>query len=200
METLLQDVRYALRGLRRTPGFTMVALLTLALGIGVNSAIFGIVNAILFRPLPVEKPAELVDIYGHAATSSAHETNSWPNYLEYREQNTTLTGLIAYSNFFAHASIQGSAELVVGELVTDKQEYLGNRPRLRELGLLVTGKVLKQSDEADLALVEVESLPPGVKAIRFAANAVCPGDLLRVIGHRTDLDTLWNLTTVSLPG
>ena len=131
METLLQDVRYALRGLRRTPGFTLVAMLTLALGIGVNSAIFGIVNAILFRPLPVERPAELVDIYGHAATSSAHETSSWPNYLDYRQQTTTLSGLIAYSNFFAHASIQGSAELVVGELVTDNYfATLGVRPAM----------------------------------------------------------------------
>ena len=101
MDTLIQDIRYALRGLRRSPGFTLVAMLTLALGIGVNSAIFGIVNAILFRPLPVERPQELVDIYGHTATSSAHETHSFPNYVDYRRQTTTVSGLIAYSNFFA---------------------------------------------------------------------------------------------------
>jgi predicted permease len=119
METLTQDLRYAVRGLRKAPGFTLVALLTLALGIGVNSSIFSVVNAILFRPLPVARPNELVDIYGHESTSNAHETHSYPNYLTYRSQTTTLSDLIGYSNFFAHLAIEGSSDIVVGELVTD---------------------------------------------------------------------------------
>src|SRR6266545_5970887 len=129
METLLQDVRYALRGLRRSPAFTLVALLTLALGIGVNASIFSVVNAILFRPLPVERPSELVDIYGHAATSSSHDTHSYPNYLDYRANTRTLSGLTAYSNFFANLSIQGSSEIVIGEVVSDNYfQTLGVRP------------------------------------------------------------------------
>jgi hypothetical protein len=71
------------------------------------------VNAVLFRPLPVERPAELVNIYGHTATASTHDTHSYPNYLEYRRQTTTLSGLVAYTNFFAHASFEGSADLVL---------------------------------------------------------------------------------------
>lgn len=131
METLLQDLRYAMRGLRRSPGFTLVALLTLALGIGVNSSIFSVVNAILFRPLPVERPAELVDVYGRQATSGNHETHSWQNYLEYRAQTQTLSELVAYANFFAHLSIDGSSDLVVGELVSDNYfRSLGVRPAL----------------------------------------------------------------------
>src|SRR3954468_15828044 len=55
-----------------------------------------------------------------------------------------------------------------GELVTDRRDYLGNRPLLRDRGLLVTGTVLKTSDDLDLALVQLDSLPPGAKAIRFA--------------------------------
>ena len=129
METLLQDVRYAIRGLRKSPGFTLVALATLALGIGVNSSIFSIVNAILYRPLPVERPAELVDIYAHEATSSSHDTWSFPNYQSVAQQTTTLSGVIGYSNFFAHLSIEGSSDLVVGELVTDSYfPVLGVRP------------------------------------------------------------------------
>ena len=99
MDNFVQDIRYAARGLRKAPAFTIVALLTLALGIGVNSAIFSVVNALLFRPLPVERPDQLVDIYGRESNSSAHETSSYPNYVAYRAQTTTLSNLIAYSNF-----------------------------------------------------------------------------------------------------
>ncbi|MDH3272231.1 MAG: ABC transporter permease, partial [Gemmatimonadota bacterium] len=129
MERLWSDLRYALRGLVRAPGFAVVAIATLALGIGVNSSIFSLVNAVLLRPLPVESPEELVDIYGHSATSTSHDSNSYPNYLDYREQSRTLSGIAGYSNFFANLSIDGSSELVVGELVTeDYFSVLGVQP------------------------------------------------------------------------
>lgn len=134
METLLQDLRYALRTLRRSPGFTLVAALTLALGIGVNSSVFSVVNAILLRPLPVERPGELVDIYGRAATSSSHDTHSYPNYLSYREQTRTLSGLAGYSNFFAHLTAGGVSDMVVGELVTEEYFRVLGVPLLRGRG------------------------------------------------------------------
>lgn len=81
-----------------------------------------------------------------------------------------------------------------GEFVTDRSTYLGNRALLRERGLLVTGKVLKTSDELDLALMELESLPADVRAATLASEWPSPGDSLRVIGNRLDLDTVWNLT------
>jgi predicted permease len=131
VEQLIQDVRYSLRGLRKSPGFTLVAVTTIALGIGVNSTIFSLVNAILLRPLPVYHPEELVDVYGHSSTSDAHETTSYPNFLDYRAQSETLTGLIAYTNFFANLSIQNSSELVVGEIVSDNYfQLLGIQPAL----------------------------------------------------------------------
>src|SRR5919107_4908946 len=102
METLRRDLRYAVRALRAAPTFTLVAALTLALGIGVNGAIFSVVNALLFRPLPVERPEELVDIYGYSTAAPEHATHSYPTYLSYRGATTTLSELIGYANFFAH--------------------------------------------------------------------------------------------------
>lgn len=131
MDESIRNLRYALRSLRNAPGFTAVAVVTIALGIGVSSAVFSMVNAFLLRPLPVERPEELVDVYGHTATSSSHDANSYPNFLDYREQSETLSGLMAYTNFFASLSIEGSTELVAGEIVSrDYFDVLGVRPEL----------------------------------------------------------------------
>jgi S1-C subfamily serine protease len=82
-----------------------------------------------------------------------------------------------------------------GELVTDKRDYLGNRPLLRDRGLLVTGTVLKQADELDLAVLQLDSLPLGTKAVTFSTRPPRLGEPLRVVGHRIDLDTVWNVTS-----
>ncbi|HEX4609566.1 MAG TPA: serine protease, partial [Urbifossiella sp.] len=79
-----------------------------------------------------------------------------------------------------------------GALVTDRTAYLRDRQRLRDRGLLVTGTVVRTADAADLALVELPSLPAGTPAVRFGDARV--GESLRVVGHRLDLDTLWNRT------
>jgi predicted permease len=131
MEELLRNLRLAFRGLRKAPGFTIVAVTTLALGIGVNATIFSLVNSVLFRPLPVDRPGELVNIYGRPAESTAHDALSYPNYLDYRAQAETLSGLVAHTNFFASLSLDGSSELVVGETVSDNFfEVLGVRPAI----------------------------------------------------------------------
>jgi predicted permease len=131
VDEISRNIRYALRGLRNSPGFTLVAVITLALGIGVNATIFSMVNAVLFRPLPVESPDELVSVYGHTATSASHDALSYPNYLDYREQTETLDGLMAHVNFFANLSVRGSSELVVGEAVSDNYfDVLGVAPAI----------------------------------------------------------------------
>lgn len=118
MDELIRDLRYGMRGLARSPGFTLVAVLTLALGVGVNSTIFSLVNAVLLRPLPVERSQELVNVYGRTATASSHDSNSYPNFLDYQAQTETLSGMVAFTNFFANISIDNSAELAIGEVVS----------------------------------------------------------------------------------
>ncbi len=132
METLLQDVRYAARGLRHAPGFTAVAAITLMLGIGVTTTIFSIVNTVLLRPLPVDEPSRIIAVYGTKTNGSGgFDSSSFPDYVDLRQQTETLSGLIAYTNFFANLVLDGRSEIVVGELVSDNYfEVLGVQPAI----------------------------------------------------------------------
>jgi hypothetical protein len=98
MYTIWQDVRYGLRMLTRSPGFTAVVILTLALGIGANTAIFSIVNAVLLRSLSVQKPGELVVVkYCDPQSGQVNEDFSYPMYQAIRDQNKSLSvGMAAY--------------------------------------------------------------------------------------------------------
>ncbi len=103
METLWQDLRYGARQLARSPGFTVVAVLTLALGIGATTAIFTVFHAVILRPLPYHAPDELVHLWETSkredfgpATSGVGFEASYPNYLDWKERSTTLAGLAGY--------------------------------------------------------------------------------------------------------
>src|SRR5262245_57132476 len=100
MENLIHDLRFGLRTLLKNPGFTAVAIITLALGTGVNSAIFSVVNALLLRPLPYAQPDRLALIWGKTATSS-RDAISYPDFREYRDQSQLLEQLatFAYDDF-----------------------------------------------------------------------------------------------------
>jgi putative ABC transport system permease protein len=95
---MLSDFKYALRMLAKSPAFTAIAALTLALGIGANSAIFSVVDAVLLRPLPFPRPHELVAVWGSVShTGGEKETDSFPNYVDLRDQSQTLQSLAAYT-------------------------------------------------------------------------------------------------------
>jgi putative ABC transport system permease protein len=95
--TFVQDLRFALRSLARQPGFTLVALLTLALGIGANTAIFGIVNAVLLRPLPYHEPDRVVLLWSHW-TNWSKTWVSQGELVDYQEQARSLEHVGAFSS------------------------------------------------------------------------------------------------------
>src|SRR5262245_39122686 len=96
METLVQDTRYALRMLLKSRGFTLVAVLTLALGIGANAAIFSVVNGVLLRPLPLPEPERLVAVWtAQPAKGFPRGSSSYPDFADYREQSASFAGLAA---------------------------------------------------------------------------------------------------------
>lgn len=98
MSDLTQDLRYGLRSLARTPGFTAVAVLTLALGIGATTAIFSVVNAVLLRPLPYPDADRVVMVWmDNRRMGMKEDIHSWPNYADYRDQNRVLSSLAAYA-------------------------------------------------------------------------------------------------------
>jgi putative ABC transport system permease protein len=98
METFLQDLSYAARRLGRAPGFTLAAVLTLALGIGANSAIFTVVNAVILRPLPYPHPEQLVGVFHQMRGTSDLDNMSPPNYIDLRAKNHTLADVAASSD------------------------------------------------------------------------------------------------------
>jgi len=109
LETLAQDLRYALRTLRKNPGFTAVAVLTLALGIGANTAIFSVVDAVLLRPLPFKEPERLVMIWkSNPQRGIPYMFASPPEFADWREQNRAFEGISAFT--LADLNLAGGAE------------------------------------------------------------------------------------------
>jgi predicted permease len=150
-ESLGRDVRYGMRGLWRNPGFTVVALLTLALAIGANSTVFSLLSQALIRALPVHDPEQLVVLSfaggapGHTQseggnTPGHHHEFSYPMYRDLRDQNTVLSGLIASAPVGVGVVWNNHAEEVSAEMVTGNYfETLGVQPAL--------GRLFVSSDE-----------------------------------------------------
>src|SRR5499426_3595112 len=125
IEELMQDVRYWLRTLRKSPGFTAVAVLTLALGIGVNTALFTLFNAVALRPLPVKDPDRIVKVYRKELGKSGREVAgsssmlSYPEYTAFRDKTHVFSGLTAYAENASLTLGADEPEAITGLLVAE---------------------------------------------------------------------------------
>ena len=132
MDLFRQDLRYAVRRLVASPGFTTVAILSLALGIGANTAIFSIVNAVLLRRSPAEDRERLVEVYTSDDDGIVHATSSYPDFVELRRATDVFEDVLGYQLFLGQVEREdGAGMLVLGELVTGNYfSMLGIRPAI----------------------------------------------------------------------
>jgi predicted permease len=137
----MNDIKYAVRWLLRSPGFAAVAIVSLGLGIGANTAMFSLVDALLLRPIPVEDPDSLVDVFTSSSDGDEYATSSYPDYLDIQAQNTVFTEMTAYSMMLAPLNLGDRARLVMGHIVTSNHfNMLGIGPFL--------GRMLQPADDA----------------------------------------------------
>jgi predicted permease len=183
MDNLLQDIRFALRTLGKNPGFTLVAVLTLALGIGANAAIFSLTDQVLLRLLPVERPRELVVLTSPGPNHGRVRTDieggpsfSFPMYKDLRDRNEVLAGLLA--SFYVQVSVagQGQSQLANGMLVSGNYfQVLGVQP--------VLGRVLTAQDETAPGANPVTVLSYGYWTRHFGSDPNILNKQLAVNGN-----------------
>ena len=171
MRTLWQDLRYGVRALWKSPGFALVSVLVLALGIGANTAIFSVVNAVVLRPLPYADPDRLVAVWETMPGNDARAVAPG-NFVDWKAQNQSFAQLAAYSNAYLNLTDEGEPErLSVAAVTTDFFSTLGVAP--------AAGRTFSPEDEAREEAVVV--LSHGLWQRRFGADA-------RIVGRKLVLD------------
>jgi putative ABC transport system permease protein len=168
--TLMQDAKYGMRMLVKNPGFTLVAVLTLALGIGANTAIFSLTDQVLLRQLPVRNPDRLMIVRGvgfktgHVSSDSDDSTSfSYPEYKDIRDQAPAFSGLLARFGTSLNVAANGVTERATGELVSGNYfEVLGVNPAL--------GRVFSSADDTAPGANPVAVLSYGYWARQFGKD------------------------------
>lgn len=169
IESLWQDIRYAGRLLRRNPGFALVAILSLALGIGANTLVFSVVNALLVEPLPIDRPEQVVFLQ----SGSPGVSHSFPTYRDYRDHNSTLSGLIGYRIAPMSLETGGGARHVWGYLATGNYfDVLGVDP--------VIGRVFPQEDDRTPGASPYAVLSYDCWQGRFSGDPRIVGETIRI--------------------
>jgi len=184
MNSLLQDIRYALRQLRKSPAFTLTVIVTLALGIGANAAVFTLFDQVLLRMLPVERPKELVrfhwsgDFSGSASSfgGSTNDFFSYPMYKDLRDHNQVFESMLAADKTGVGVSWHNEAERKDAEVVSGNYfQVLGLKP--------ATGRLLTQQDDTAKGANPVVVLSYDYWKTRFAASSDVVGQVVLINGH-----------------
>jgi predicted permease len=187
MNNLLQDIRYAMRQLRKSPGFTLTVIVTLALGIGANAAVFTLFDQVLLRMLPVERPKELVRFEWSGTFSGSmssfggdsdghHNFFSYPMYKDLRDQNQVFSGVIAADKAQVGVGWRNQSEIKDAEVVTGNYfQVLGLKP--------VLGRLLTPQDDTAKNANPVLVLSYDYWKTRFAASRDVSGQTVLLNGH-----------------
>ena len=188
LDELRQDVIVGLRGLTRSPGFTIVALLTLAIGIGANTAIFSVLRSVVLRPLPYTNPDQLVQVWSDYR-ARGRETPEWltpPDFADWRDQNRTFVGMAAYQGWGPDLTGDGEPETVGGLIVSGNFfDVLRAKPAF--------GRALTMQDD-DPGTEPVVVLSDALWRRRFGADS-------SILGRRITLNgTPWTVIGVLEPG
>ena len=166
--SMAQDVRYAVRLFYRRPATTLAAILSLTLGVGINTLAFSVVNALVLAELPLDRPGELVFVQ-----RASHASHSYPNYREFRDRNDTFTGLIGYRISPMSVEIDGGASRAWGYLASGNYfDVLGVKP--------VVGRLFRPLDDGQPGASPFAVLSYDCWQSRFAGDPTVVGRTIRI--------------------
>jgi putative ABC transport system permease protein len=178
MENLIKDLSYAVRTIGRSPGFAAVAVLSLALGIGANTTIFTLVNALLLNPLPVSRPGQLAAVQTVDEKNPGVSTVSYPNFKDFRDKNDVFAGMAAYSfpNLVSMRAGSGEPEQIFVEFATGNYfDVLGLEP--------ARGRFFLPEEDETPESHPVAVLSHGLWKRKFGSDPKVLGSMIRLNGH-----------------
>src|ERR1044072_2705382 len=176
MHSIIKDIQYGLRNLLKRPGYTAIAFLTLALGIGANTAVFSLVSAVLLRPLQGPHPEQLVEVYGTMHNGADVTNQSYLNYKDYRDRNQSFSGLMSYRFVPVSLSQECRNESAWSYLVSGNYfEVLGVQPFL--------GRYFLPEEDRTLSASPVAVISYGCWQKRFASDTNAVGKQLSINGR-----------------
>jgi predicted permease len=187
MQTMLQDLRYGLRMLAKNPGFTAIAVVTLALGIGANSTIFSWINSTMLNPIPGQaRTSDLVTVMRGERSEHPTPPFSYPDYVDLRARTQSLSGLLAYHDDYVSLTGTGKPERIYAATVSaDYFEVLGVRP--------ILGRGLLPDEEEKPGSMRSVVMSYGLWQSHFGGDAA-------IVGKSIQLDrTLWTIVGVTPP-